>query len=398
MSSLKERFVLEFISFLAKPYNGLFEGECPHLREFATLMRGMRANTLVDKNQLEKLCSDRWLLLTPRERDRDRLTDWRFNPSLVAPLVGAASNVMQTNTTLSLIHETGALLKLAATIESDAEQQRYRLRSGEIGDAVRACSSYQEIILPIQSIVASIAQSNVDDFVVSVEPGAFLTEREGIQSCAAAVLIELLAGNELHLDLGDLAFGPFVITFRHGEYIRTTNPYLALVYAVCQSVLAAIAARQPLDDLRRQVEIAAGWASAMQLSDAIPSQFSPHTFIQRARLLLLAHQREQPLRTIFKSDLPLLVADTNTLYNLVAAEQLLKRYYEAREMGFVTQRQRHLMLCITLSRMLLPTDAHLGRHVEDLIEKSFTDLPAAQFPLSEKHAEMIKTIELFHHV
>lgn len=398
MTSLKERLVLELADFLAKPYNGLFEGESPDLREFATLMRQLRASTQLDLELLGDLCDPKNALLTPRGPDRDRLSDWRFNPSLVVPLVAALLKVVGVQTSLALIHETGALLRLAATIEADAEQQRYKVKPGDIRSIIRACSVYQEIVAPVQAAVVGIAQGTVDDVVISLEPAAFVSDREGIESCSAAVLSGLLAANELHLDLGEMAYGPIVITFKRKGSYRTTSPYLALIYAVCQSALGAVAARQPLDDIRRQLDIVADLANFLQLSEPLHPGFSPFLFLKRARMVLAVYAGEQPLRALFKNELPLVTDETNPVYGLAAAEQLVARYNEARVMNTVTKRKAHLLLCRTLILALLPADAHIGRSIASLLDDAFTDLHETDYPMEERHRDMLAILDRFFYV
>lgn len=398
MSSLKERFVLELTDFLAKPYNGLFEGENQELREFATLMRCLRSSTQLDADLLDRLCDPKVALLTPKGQDRVILTDWRFNPSLVTPLIAASLQLLAAQTALALIHETGALMRVAATIESDADQQRYKIKPGEICDVVRTCSVYHEIMAPVYTTIAEIAQFNVDDLIVSIDPAAFVVDRDGIVSCSAAVLSGLLTANELHTDLGDMSYGPYAIAFARGHTIRTTNPYLAFIYAVTKAALAAVAARQPLDDIRRQLDIAARWAAAAQLSEPIASEFSPFTYLKRANLLMAVHGREQPLRALFKAELPLVVAESCQIYNLVAAEQLLARYNEGCVLNTVAKRKAHMMLCKTLIPSLLPSDARIGRDIDGFLEQTFTDLHKKEYPLAERHRDMLEIIDRFFHV
>jgi hypothetical protein len=398
MSSLAVRFAIELADFLATPYNGLFESENAELREFATLMRCLRSSTQYDPELIERILASKSTLLTPKGQDRERLSDWRFNPSLVVPLIKALPPLVEAQTSLALIHETGALMRVAAMIESDAERQRYRIRPGEMCDAVRNCSVYNEIMAPIYTVIAEIAQYNVDDFTVSLEPAAFKTDRDGIASCSAAILVSLLSAGEVHVDLGEMNYGPYTITFVRGGTVRTTNPYLALVYAVSKSALAAVAARQPLDDVRRQLDIADGWAAMLQLSEPIPPDYSPFTYLKRARLLIAVHAREQPLRALFKAELPLLVAETCQLYKLVAAEQLLARYNEGCGMNTVAKRRAHMQLCKTLILSLMPADARIGRDVNARLEQAFTELDKSEYPLAERHRDMLDTIDQFFYV
>lgn len=395
MSTPTERFVAEITTFLAKPYNGQFKGEAPELRKFAMLMRRLHNNLRVDPDTILELCDEKWLLLTPEGADRERLPDWRFNPSLVSPLIAATVGVLKAQTCIALIHETGALLRAAATIEDDAEQQRYRLKPDEICDVIRAFDAYGELVAPVRNVVAAIAQSNVGDLTVSIESPAFVADRDGIPSCVAAVFLDLLVDDELHSDLGDMPFGPYVINFSKGACIRTTYPPLALVYAVTKSALAALASRQATSDIRRQLEIARGWATAMQLSDPIQGDSDPFTYLRRAELLVAVYDRDQPLRALFSAGVPLAIDASNQIYSLVAPELMLARYDRGRALDVVDRRREHLRLCKTLVSSLLPFDAKIGRSIDELIDEVFVDLEAAPYPLAERHRDMLEILQQF---
>lgn len=101
--STQTSFVSEVLAFLTEPHTGQFSSSNPHLHAFAVHMRVLHSKG-IDETKIKAVDTDENLSLSPDETDRSRFPDWRFNPSLVAPLVGAVLNVHRALTRIECLH------------------------------------------------------------------------------------------------------------------------------------------------------------------------------------------------------------------------------------------------------------------------------------------------------
>ena len=87
-SSAQTVFVRDLALFLTEPHTGQHVSANSRLQCFAVNMCVIRKRG-IEKKQVDIIDTDENLSLAPDPEERGRLADWRFNPSLVAPLIGA---------------------------------------------------------------------------------------------------------------------------------------------------------------------------------------------------------------------------------------------------------------------------------------------------------------------
>jgi len=115
-------FFRDVAAYLSAVYNGVFPGKSVDLVDFARKMRAMRVTPCTEELVGEIITMEN-LSLAPDKTDRQLLPDWRYNPSLVTPVLDAARRCASAVTRIECIQLVSELLDTAAKIEQDAVAQ-----------------------------------------------------------------------------------------------------------------------------------------------------------------------------------------------------------------------------------------------------------------------------------
>ncbi len=262
-------------------------------------------------------------------------------------------------------------------VEKDAVSQKYQRLC--ICDSIRALKSYAQLQAPIVDAICAVARVNPCVERVSIESFGFVGERDALSSCTATLLAEFIAANQLNLTHGVHAL-PFEIHFaegvcntvRGGPVISTSNPYLALVFAICRSVMELIMKGEAAEDAKNQLAFAAQLAGQLSPSETLPYALVPQMVIKHTEMMLLIYLRELPLSSILEQP-DLVIEQTNPLFGLATAEALRARFESIETLGKIQEKKTVAAECKGMIKHLLPCDAHVGRLVREQLLASRLD-------------------------
>jgi hypothetical protein len=277
--------------------------------------------------------------------------------------------------------------------------QAYQADKVKLVDAILALPSYREIMTPLYDAIRNFAANNTGQCVVSIFSNGFVKDRQGVEGCTAVMMAEFLRTGELVTDLGESVRGPFIISFLDtGHVIYTTNPYLALVYLICEGVIQTIAGGSTTDDLQEQLDFARCLADELSVSTPIPAEVNAYTWIRRAETLLHARQRKMPLRSILDLPGPSRIDASNQIYSLVAADLMREKFLAARASSILHVRRDNYAEAKMLLSSLLSADQTEGRLMVAQIDAQFPTLSVSRSAVQIPPDAVRETLEKYNRV
>lgn len=383
-------FFREGVGYLNEVITGEVFTSCKELKRFTGQMRELFYSHKKTDECLAQLLEPSNKGLSLDRSEREKMSDWRFNPSLVVPLLEALADVRNSASRIECIHSIGLLLETAAGIERNAIGQKYPRENVNIVIAIKAFKSYDELMSPIKSALVSLALHNTGSYQIDIASEAFVAaDTPSQENCTASTIALLLSERKLKVDAPDVSYGPLSIQFKNGGVLYTTNPYLALIYAICESIIRALATGSvDVDDLQQQLTIAKQWLSAMSVSILLPVQVSADFFVRRAEMFLGVFARRMSLSSLIRSEESgILLNDQNPIYSLVAAALVQHKLREAMDEPRLTLREDIMLHARRLTAHLSQCDLQLKRTAVTMIDKQF---PSSQTSV-KKAGSVIET-------
>lgn len=400
-------FFYEGVEYLTKTLTG---GVCPTnpaLQQFVISMRTLYYNQPETDKCLSELLKPAYLLVSPDKSERLQMSDWRFNPSLVAPVLRSLASVRTSATRMECIQSIELLLQTATGIERDAIGQKYPQESVQIVTDIKKFKAYDELMMPVRMALYSLAQSNLNSYRICIESEAFVAADATMQdNCTAAAVVALMTDRKLKHDIPAMDYGPFVIDFKRFGTVRTNNVYFPLVLGILENILFSISVGSTdVDELTSQMDIAKQWAASMSTSIQLPVEVDLSFFIRRTELFLHALTRKMSLSSFIRSaNAGIVLSDQNTIYQLAAAVIVKHKLEEARQESRLSVREDIMRSARKLTSFLSHADLQFGRTAAAFVDRQFLptddkqDAKKAKFdqkvPISTE--DVIMTLEQFY--
>lgn len=390
MAAAQRAYAKEAVAYLTESHTGLYVGSNAKVRAFAEKMRAIHQRGL-DQARVEAIDTDENLSLALDDADRQRMPDWRSNPSLVASLIGQTWRVQTAYTRAECLQALADLFEKAGVVEKDAAAQGYS-KMLNICEMLRRSPSYLTLVSSLTDVIAMLASSNMLVRKITIDSAGFVApERPTITSCNAANFVELMRTGQLNQRCGNDAF-PFVVSFAEEQALATSNPYLALIYAVCHTLLESVRNRQSAADGIAQLDIVREWAAVISPSEPLDGIPSPQDVIRHTALFLDVYQGTKAVSALFEQVHDLAISSDNPLFALAIAERLRRRFDTVSTLNRVELRESLCAECVSMIPRLLPCDAHIGRDIVEHFGAMNIKPPQKSPPFAPTHLELMDMV------